>query len=145
MQECWWPDREQRLHHSRALNTANRELVNKSGILSSIMFLSAALLVGAILLIVILSATQRSKNLPPGPRPLPIFGNLLELNLKDPVPELERVRCIGNGCCHCCHFREYYNNFPNVGKTATKKKILFVYMLILPCVTHQERDLLFSS
>lgn len=98
MQQRRWPDEEQRLRQSAALNTGTRWLVNSSDILTFIMFLSAALVVGAILLILVLSLTHRSKNLPPGPRPLPIIGNLLDVNLKDPIPELERVRGIGDGC-----------------------------------------------
>lgn len=85
---------EAKVAYVKSLNTGDVELVNRSDILSSIMLFTAALLVGAVLVLLIISLTPRSKYLPPGPRPLPVLGNLLDLNLRDPVPELERVRCI---------------------------------------------------
>lgn len=36
---------------------------------------------------------QRSKNFPPGPEPIPIFGNLFLLNIKNPLKDFERVLC----------------------------------------------------
>lgn len=57
-----------------------------------IMLASVALLFVAGLLFVIISQTHRTKNFPPGPRPIPFFGNLLELNLENPIADLERVK-----------------------------------------------------
>ncbi|XP_058239161.1 cytochrome P450 2F2-like [Hemibagrus wyckioides] len=33
---------------------------------------------------------QRSRNFPPGPEPIPIFGNLFQLNIKNPLKDFER-------------------------------------------------------
>ncbi|XP_044213787.1 cytochrome P450 2D15-like isoform X1 [Thunnus albacares] len=55
------------------------------------MFASVALLLVAVLLLLLLFRTQRAKNFPPGPRPIPIFGNVLELNLESPLADLERL------------------------------------------------------
>ncbi|XP_026168037.1 cytochrome P450 2F2-like [Mastacembelus armatus] len=55
------------------------------------MFLSVALLLLAVLLFLLLFRTRRIKNFPPGPRPIPILGNLLLLNLENPIADLERL------------------------------------------------------
>ncbi|CAK6970130.1 cytochrome P450 2F2-like [Scomber scombrus] len=55
------------------------------------MFASVALLLVAVLLLLLLFRTQRPKNFPPGPRPIPIFGNMLQLNLESPIDDLERL------------------------------------------------------
>ncbi|GLD71655.1 cytochrome P450 2F2-like protein [Lates japonicus] len=40
---------------------------------------------------------ERPKNFPPGPPPLPILGNLLNLSLDNPMRDFERLRrCYGN-------------------------------------------------
>uniref|UniRef100_A0A672YAJ9 Cytochrome P450, family 2, subfamily X, polypeptide 9 n=1 Tax=Sphaeramia orbicularis TaxID=375764 RepID=A0A672YAJ9_9TELE len=41
-------------------------------------------------LFTLLFRTHRSPNFPPGPRPIPIFGNLLELDLENPLADLRR-------------------------------------------------------
>ncbi|XP_044049488.1 cytochrome P450 2D15-like [Siniperca chuatsi] len=52
---------------------------------------SVALLLVAVLLFLFLFQTHRAKNFPPGPRPIPIFGNLLQLSLESPIADLERL------------------------------------------------------
>uniref|UniRef100_A0A672Y4M6 Cytochrome P450, family 2, subfamily X, polypeptide 9 n=1 Tax=Sphaeramia orbicularis TaxID=375764 RepID=A0A672Y4M6_9TELE len=42
-------------------------------------------------LFTLLFRTHRSPNFPPGPRPIPIFGNLLELDLENPLADLRRL------------------------------------------------------
>ncbi|KAK2841901.1 hypothetical protein Q5P01_012101 [Channa striata] len=44
-----------------------------------------------VLLILLLFQSHRAKNYPPGPRPIPILGNLLLLNLENPVADLQRL------------------------------------------------------
>lgn len=59
---------------------------------NTIMFASVALILVAGLLFLIISQTHRTKNFPPGPQPIPFFGNLLVLNLENPIADLERVK-----------------------------------------------------
>ncbi|XP_067356540.1 cytochrome P450 2F2-like isoform X1 [Channa argus] len=54
------------------------------------MFASVALLF-AVLLFLLLFLNRKAKNFPPGPRPIPILGNLLHLNLENPVADLQRL------------------------------------------------------
>ncbi|KAJ8336617.1 hypothetical protein SKAU_G00378370 [Synaphobranchus kaupii] len=42
-------------------------------------------------LLFFLFRTRRPKNFPPGPLPVPIFGNLLQLNLRNPIEDLEKL------------------------------------------------------
>ncbi|KAM3870253.1 cytochrome P450 2F3-like [Diretmus argenteus] len=55
------------------------------------MFGSLVLLWVVIFLLLFLFRSHRGKNFPPGPRPLPVFGNLLQLNLENPLGDLERL------------------------------------------------------
>ncbi|XP_051548448.1 cytochrome P450 2F2-like isoform X1 [Myxocyprinus asiaticus] len=52
---------------------------------------SVILLWVCIFLLFFLIQTRRPKKFPPGPQPLPIFGSLLQLNLENPMPDLERL------------------------------------------------------
>ncbi|XP_051807656.1 cytochrome P450 2F2-like [Acanthochromis polyacanthus] len=56
------------------------------------MFLSAVLLGLCICFIVLQLRPRRPKNFPPGPPVLPIVGNILQLNLKNPLEDLEKLR-----------------------------------------------------
>lgn len=56
---------------------------------------SSTFLLGALtvlLLIYLISSASFSTQDPPGPRPLPLFGNLLQMNLKRPYKTLLEVR-----------------------------------------------------
>ncbi|KAK5867864.1 hypothetical protein PBY51_012322 [Eleginops maclovinus] len=55
------------------------------------MIASVVLILGAVLLLLLLFQNHRTKDFPPGPRPLPILGNLLQLNLENPIADLERL------------------------------------------------------
>ncbi|XP_070828249.1 cytochrome P450 2D15-like isoform X3 [Chaetodon trifascialis] len=55
------------------------------------MFASVALLLAVVLLLLLLGQNRRPKNFPPGPQAFPIIGNLLELNLENPIADLNRL------------------------------------------------------
>ncbi|KAK7168281.1 hypothetical protein R3I94_002360 [Phoxinus phoxinus] len=70
---------------------------------SLLQFLSTGTLLGALLLILVLylvfsgSRSQKEGKEPPGPKPLPLLGNLLTLNLERPFDTLcELSRTYGN-------------------------------------------------
>ncbi|KAL6480645.1 hypothetical protein MHYP_G00116780 [Metynnis hypsauchen] len=44
-----------------------------------------------IFLLFLFVRTQRPKNFPPGPRPVPLFGNLFQLNITNPLKDFEKL------------------------------------------------------
>uniref|UniRef100_A0A3P8TWM4 Cytochrome P450, family 2, subfamily X, polypeptide 9 n=1 Tax=Amphiprion percula TaxID=161767 RepID=A0A3P8TWM4_AMPPE len=56
------------------------------------MFLSVVLLWLCIFFVILQLKSRRPKNFPPGPSILPILGNLLQLNLENPLNDFERLR-----------------------------------------------------
>uniref|UniRef100_A0A3Q1DBX2 Cytochrome P450, family 2, subfamily X, polypeptide 9 n=1 Tax=Amphiprion ocellaris TaxID=80972 RepID=A0A3Q1DBX2_AMPOC len=56
------------------------------------MFLSVVLLCLCIFFVILQLKSRRPKNFPPGPTILPIVGNLLQLNLENPLKDFERLR-----------------------------------------------------
>uniref|UniRef100_A0A3P8U6T3 Cytochrome P450, family 2, subfamily X, polypeptide 9 n=1 Tax=Amphiprion percula TaxID=161767 RepID=A0A3P8U6T3_AMPPE len=56
------------------------------------MFLSLVLLGLCICFIILQLRPRRPKNFPPGPPVLPILGNILHLNLQNPLEDLEKLR-----------------------------------------------------
>ncbi|KAL7885464.1 hypothetical protein AOLI_G00057590 [Acnodon oligacanthus] len=44
-----------------------------------------------IFLLYLFVRTQRPKNFPPGPRPVPLFGNLFQLNITNPLKDFEKL------------------------------------------------------
>lgn len=58
---------------------------------SQSMMVPLVLLLAAALALLVYFQPHRPKNFPPGPPPIPLFGNLLELHLENPIADLERV------------------------------------------------------
>lgn len=56
------------------------------------MFVSLILLWICVFFFILCLKCQRAKNFPPGPTPLPMLGNLLNLSLDNPMRDFERVR-----------------------------------------------------
>ncbi len=68
----------------------------------SLLFSSPTILLGAVALLFVLyvvlnNNSQKVGKEPPGPRPLPLLGNLLQLDLKRPHKTLCEVRLALNG------------------------------------------------
>ncbi|XP_033941386.1 cytochrome P450 2U1-like isoform X1 [Pseudochaenichthys georgianus] len=55
------------------------------------MFASILLLCVCVVFILLQLKSRRPKNFPPGPSPLPILGNILELSLDNPLKDFERT------------------------------------------------------
>ncbi|XP_063752809.1 cytochrome P450 2F2-like isoform X2 [Eleginops maclovinus] len=58
------------------------------------MFASILLLCVCVVFILFQLKSRRPNNFPPGPSPLPILGNILELSLENPLKDFERLRNI---------------------------------------------------
>ncbi|XP_030587878.1 cytochrome P450 2J6-like [Archocentrus centrarchus] len=56
------------------------------------MFVSILLLCAFIFFIILHLKSQRPNNFPPGPPVLPLLGNILQLNLENPLKDFERLR-----------------------------------------------------
>ncbi|XP_045898628.1 cytochrome P450 2F2-like isoform X2 [Micropterus dolomieu] len=56
------------------------------------MFASVTLLCLCVVFIILQLKSRRPKNFPPGPTALPILGNILHLNLENPLKDFERLR-----------------------------------------------------
>ncbi|XP_037539240.1 cytochrome P450 2F2 isoform X1 [Nematolebias whitei] len=56
------------------------------------MFVSVILLWLCVWLIILQLKARRPKNFPPGPTTLPVLGNLLNINLENPLQDFERLR-----------------------------------------------------
>lgn len=51
----------------------------------------SALLLLSFMLYLLWMTTTRSKQLPPGPRPLPLIGNLLQFDMHNPLKDFSKV------------------------------------------------------
>ena len=51
----------------------------------------SALVLLLVLVLVLLVTPQRGPNFPPGPPAFPLLGNLLQLSMKNPLPDLNKV------------------------------------------------------
>ncbi|XP_034032992.1 cytochrome P450 2D15-like [Thalassophryne amazonica] len=77
--------------------------------------LASVTLVFLVILLLFLCHTPRPKNFPPGPRPIPIFGSFVRLNLERPIEDLERLaKQYGN------IFSMYIGSRPGVVLNGTK-------------------------
>ncbi|XP_013883934.1 cytochrome P450 2B1 [Austrofundulus limnaeus] len=56
------------------------------------MFVSIVLLLLCVWFLLLQLKARRPKNFPPGPPTLPVLGNLLNMNLENPLQDFERLR-----------------------------------------------------
>ncbi|KAF0028306.1 hypothetical protein F2P81_019393 [Scophthalmus maximus] len=90
-------------HASLALQDLEGEAVKRRDLFKlrtvhhSTMLVSFILLWLCVVFFILCLRCQRPKNFPPGPTPLPVLGNLLNLSLDNPMKDFERLRkCYGN-------------------------------------------------